>query len=70
MRVEIMVQITTTGDGDCSGRSATGLGELRFSGSFTLDQLRDESVLVLESPDDSPLRLRVTFRRQGGWITS
>lgn len=70
MRVEVMVEITTTGDGDCSGRSASGLGVLSFSGSFTLDQLRDESVLVLESPADSPLRLRVTFTRQGDWITS
>jgi hypothetical protein len=66
MRVEVSVNITTTGNGDCSGNSRSGLGVVSFITTLTPEQLLAGEMIVIDSPPDSPLRmqLRVSF---GEW---
>lgn len=63
--VRMSLNITSAGDSECplTGRGAPGLVEL--SGSFTLEQLFSGAPLVLTTPADSPLQLRITLT--GSW---
>ena len=59
--VRVRLNITTAGDSDCplSGRVAPGVIEV--AGSFTLDQLFSGAPLVLVTPPDAELQMRVTL---------
>jgi hypothetical protein len=59
--VVVRMNITTTGNGDCSGRSSSGLGVIEMTGSFTWEQLQSGVPLVLETAADAPLRMRLTM---------
>lgn len=59
--VRVKLHVTTTGTGDCSGDARSGLGEIEMRGSFTYEQLQSGEPLVLESPPDAPLRMRLTL---------
>src|SRR5690606_8010883 len=61
LEVYVMIHVTTTGSGDCSGDGRTGLGEIEMNGSFTFEQLQSGEPLVLESAPDAPLRMRLTL---------
>ena len=65
--VEIRVNITTTGSGDCSGRSATGLGEIVVTGRFTRDQVLSNEPLVLETEPGTALPMRLTVTPISDW---
>ena len=65
--VAFSVEITTTGEDDCSGRSSSGLGVLTFEGSFTREQIASDEPLVLVSDTDQPLQVRITLTRTSDW---
>lgn len=65
--VRVRVNITTTGNADCSGRPSTGLGEITLEGSFEPDTYLDERVLVLETEPGATLPMRLTLTRDGPW---
>lgn len=56
--VAVDLELTTVCDGTLSGRGA--IGEVRVEGSFPLESLRAGTPLVLASPADARLQLRVT----------
>ncbi|MEN9646728.1 MAG: hypothetical protein RL238_3397 [Actinomycetota bacterium] len=66
MLVEVSVEITTTGNGDCSGNARTGLGVVSFTSTLTPEQILAGETIVITSPEDSRLRMqvRVSF---GDW---
>ncbi|MGB0112018.1 MAG: hypothetical protein WBP59_02240 [Ilumatobacteraceae bacterium] len=66
--VRVHVNITTTGETDCSGRPATGLGDIWLEGSFTEDEYLSETVLVLETEPGATLPMRLTLTRDGPWL--
>jgi len=68
LEVFLWMNITTTGGTDCSHDGSTGLGRIQFRGSFTLQQLQAREPLVLTTPPDAALQLRVTVN--GGWVLS
>jgi hypothetical protein len=70
LSVEVRMNITTTGESDCSGRSASGLGEITINGSFSREQLMSDAPLVLESGPDVAVPIRVTVERVGPWRPS
>lgn len=65
--VEIRVTVTTTGDGDCSGRPATGLGDIVVRGSFSREELLAGVPLVLETEAGATLPMRLTLEPAGEW---
>jgi hypothetical protein len=67
LSVQVRMNITTTGESDCSGRPATGLGEITFDGSFTREQLMANEPMVLESGPGLAVPVRVTVQRVGPW---
>jgi hypothetical protein len=65
--VGVRLNITTGGNGDCSGNPRDGLGVIEFGGHFTIDQLRTGEPLLLTSPDDARLRIAVRLTPNGDW---
>jgi len=65
--VHVRVTVTTTGERDCSGSGATGLGEIVVNGSFTEAELLAGGPLVLETEPGATLPMRLTLTPTGDW---
>lgn len=65
--VVISFRITVTGEADCNGPSASGLGDVVLRGSFTREELASDEPLVLRTAGDQPIELMVTLNRTRSW---
>ena len=64
--VHVRINITTTGETDCSGRASSGLGVIELNGSFPIADLLNGEPVVLTTGPDSPLQMTVTV--SGRWF--
>jgi hypothetical protein len=66
LSVDVHMNITTSGATDCPGSG--GLGAVDLHGDFTIADVASGRPLVLESPADAVVRVRVTIDPGGrGW---
>ena len=62
LEVHVLVHISAGGESDCGrGTGGTYSGITEFSGSFTLAQISSGAPLVLTTPPDSELQMRLTI---------
>jgi hypothetical protein len=65
--VSVEVEITTTGNGNCSGDPRTGLGVISFTAEVTQEQLLSGERIVINGPDDLPLQMDLVLDITSPW---
>jgi len=67
LEVYLRMNITTGGDTGCSGSGSDGLGIIEFSGSFTMAQIQSGGPMVLTTPPDARIQMRITLTPNATW---
>ena len=70
LEVSLSVNITTGGETDCSETGADGLGIIEFNGSITMAQIQSGAPMVLTTPPEARLQMRITLTPGGTWRLS
>jgi len=65
--LSLRMNITTSGDTDCSHNAADGLGVIEFSGSYTMAQIQSGEPMVLTTPPEARIQMRITLTPGGNW---
>lgn len=67
LEVAVRFIITTGGATDCSTSGRDGLGVIEFSGSYTMEQVQSGEPMVLETPPDARIQMRITLTPTAPW---
>lgn len=67
LELSLRMNITTGGATDCSHDGRDGLGVIEFSGSFSMAQVQSGEPLVLTTPPDARIQMRITLTPQATW---
>lgn len=67
LELYLRMNITTSGATDCSTSGRDGLGVIEFSGSYTMAQVQSGEPMVLETPPDARIQMRITLTPTAPW---
>ncbi|MCY7300510.1 MAG: hypothetical protein LH616_15025, partial [Ilumatobacteraceae bacterium] len=70
LELYLRMHITTGGAADCSTRGSDGLGVIEFSGSFAMAQVQSGEPMVLTTPPEARVQMRITLTAGGTWRLS